>query len=324
VLDPRTGKPIALNPTLDKGIVPTFSTANGVTSPTGASVLPGYAGANAAIAGAEQRAKQGNTVFSDITGPGGAKVSAFGSDLFGGGGASAAPAPQPNPAAIPPALTAPRVGAKVVSGPTNTEAVVQKHAADQVAAAPQAVMQSKQAVSGLEHSLQILDQIGKSGQGTARTVNVLAYLNNLGIPLMKDDVNGYQTLMKYLSNSLNTAAAGTNASGSDARFESFSHGQPNAANMNYGALRNAIQYVLSQNDASVARNSFLVNEMQRLAASGDPNAAINAQKNWANAYKPQYFEIARMDPKEQATAVGKMSKAEAQSFLQYRQQFGLQ
>ena len=78
-------RPVFYNPGMDKGILPTglATTPQGVTMPTGATQGPGYAGANASIAGAEQGARQANTIFSGVVGPDGKPVTNFGGKIAG-------------------------------------------------------------------------------------------------------------------------------------------------------------------------------------------------------------------------------------------------
>jgi hypothetical protein len=83
VLDPRTLKPVFFAPKTADGINLNFDNP---LAPT-AAAIPGYANANAGIAGAEQGAKQANTIFTGVPGVDGAKPgSGFGGTLFGGGG----------------------------------------------------------------------------------------------------------------------------------------------------------------------------------------------------------------------------------------------
>ena len=185
--------------------------------------------------------------------------------------------------------------------------------------------QSKSAITGLESALGQVEAGLKTGPGMAKSVNALALVNNLGIPLMAGDVNGYQTLQKYLQNSLNQAAQGTGASGSDARFESFSHGQPNAETMNPTALRGAIRYVLSQHDAAVARASLLPQAYQQAQQQGAANPALVAQSQWSHSYQPQFFAFNRMSPEDQSAFL-KAQGVKAADFVKqynaYSQQTG--
>lgn len=213
----------------------------------------------------------------------------------------------------------------VVTGPSSTDAAVQKSNADSLTSIPQQVTQSKQAVTGLEQALSVLQGVKATGPGTAKAVNWNAMLNNLGITPGKSNVENYQLAQKYLANSLNTAAAGTGASGSDARFDSFSHGQPNADTMDKAPLESAIRYVLSQHDANIARGSFVANAYNQAKAAGDPNAAQTAQAQWSKAYNPQYFAFNRMSPPEQASFLksqGANAHAWVQGYNQYAQQTG--
>lgn len=81
VLDPLTMQPRFFAPKTGEGIGLDFQNP---LAPS-AYALPGYAGANAGIQGAEERAKQANSVFTGVQGPNGAPMAGFGSDLFGGG-----------------------------------------------------------------------------------------------------------------------------------------------------------------------------------------------------------------------------------------------
>jgi len=196
------------------------------------------------------------------------------------------------------AVNAPRFGQ------STTDASIQKSASDAIAQAPQIVQNEKGAVTGLENALQVLES-GKvtTGVGQNQKINAIALLNNAGIPLMQGDVTGFQTLHKFLVNSMNQAAAGTGATGSDARLDAFMPGQPNADTMNAEALNKSIRYVLSQHDAAIARGNFLPQAYQQAAQAGDPNAALTAQAQWSKQYNPDYFHFNRMSPTDQAQYV---------------------
>lgn len=321
VLD-RNNMPIFYNPKTADGVVPTFQTQNGFTMPTGARALPGYARANASIAGAEQGARQANTVFTNVPGPDGSPQSGF---LFGGGGGGGGVPSAGGMRGQPPAaVVAPGGRPGVISGPSTTDAAIQKSAADAVAQAPQTIQQSRIAVTGLESALRALEGVRATGPGTVKTSEVLAAVGNtLGIK--SDGVNQYQALGKFLSNSLNQAAQGTGASGSDARFESFMHGQPNQETMSKPALDGAIRYVLSQHDAAAARGQFIFDAYNRARAAGDPNAAQTAAIQWSQVYKPDYFAFNRMSQGEQSSFLkskGKDAGAWVQQYNDYAHKTG--
>lgn len=315
----RKGGNQFVNPFLgSSGIVPKipdYANPVGGIAPNGA--IPGgvspMPGAQGVAMGNSQATSTGsaNGSILNVTTPDGSVIPMRGGQAVGGGGI---PAPQSAaPTGGAPVMRQPPV-ARPTLGQSTTNAAMQKSAADVIGQAPQIVQQSKSAITGLESALNVLETGIKTGPGTGKSVSALALLNNMGVPLMKDDVNGYQTLQKYLQNSLNQAAQGTGASGSDARFESFMHGQPNADTMNADALRGAIRYVLSQHDAAAARGQFLTQAYQRAAASNDPNAALTAQQQWSQIYKPDYFAFNRMDGKEQAEALKRMGN-KAQEFV---------
>jgi hypothetical protein len=198
-------------------------------------------------------------------------------------------------------------------GQSTQDKITQEAGAKVLADLPMQLQQSKQTVAGLENAYKTIEALDKAGPGVSRTVNALAILNNLGIPVAKGDVNGFQTLKKYLENSASTAAASNGFTGSDARFEQFKAGQPNADTMNPDALKGAIRYVLSQNDAAIARAQFIQQQVQ--ANPGDPNAAQKAQTQWSQTFNPRIFEFSRATPQERAEMKSKMSP-------QQRTQFG--
>ncbi len=208
-------------------------------------------------------------------------------------------APQPAPPLQP------RLGQSIQDKAT------QEAGAKALAEMPAQLQGVKQAQSGLENAL---GYIAKSGPGISKSANVLAVIQNMGIPLMKDDTNGYMTLKKFLENSAAQAASAGGFTGSDARFEQFKAGQPNAETMTPQALKGAIQYVLSQHDAALARGDFLQKFMAQ--NQGDPNAMQKAQQAWVNTYTPKVFEFSRMDPQERIKYVQGLDKAGLAKFTQ--------
>jgi hypothetical protein len=281
----KYNKPLAYNPPAIRGAVPKFETRDGFTTAPSVTPQRGAAAVNANMEGAEQGAREANTIKT-VTNPDGSSRTDYGARVAG------------------------------TTGPSTTDATIQKTAADGIAQAPQIAQQSSQARAGLENALVYLDKVGQSGPGTKQKFNVLAMLNSAGIPIEKGDVNGYQSMQKYLANSLNTAAQGTGAGGSDARFDSFMHGQPNAETMSPDALRGAVKYVLSQHDAALARSQFLPAAYGTAKQKGDPNAAITAQQQWSQAYNPKVFEFNRMSPDERQQFKSSLTPEKQQVFGQ--------
>jgi hypothetical protein len=208
-------------------------------------------------------------------------------------------------------------GGRVATGPSSTDAAVQKTNADVIASLPTQAAASKSAIGGLEAALNSLQRVNATGKGTVKTNDVIAAINNslpASMQIRGDSNTQFQELSKFLSNSLNSAAAGTGASGSDARFSSFMHGQPNAQEMSKPALDSAIRYVLSQHDANVARSDFVSNAYQQAKAQGDPNAAQTAQAQWSKVYNPQLFAFSRMSPADRQQFKSSMTPAQQQAF----------
>lgn len=319
VLDPITHQLIAFAPKVGEGIDLKFGTNNGVTSASGANPIPGYAGANAGIQGAEQGAKQANTIFTGVQNPFGGTSAGYGGTLLGGSAPTAAPVPsmglgtpqknQANPA--------PR---GVVSSPSATDAAIQKQSADEFAQLPQIVQQAKGSISGLEAALRQSNLVNATGTGTAKTNDIISGFNNATGANIKGDSNtSYQLLNKYLANSLQQAAQGTGATGSDARMEGFSAGQPNADHMSVPALQGAIRYVLGQNDAGAAGAQFKQDAYAKEVANGNPNAAQAAKAQWSQVYKPDNFNFNRMNPTEQAAFLKSQGSNAPSWVAQYNQ-----
>lgn len=310
------------------------------TQPTGSVGSNGYVGGVAPVPGAPQAMQtnaqagaMGTTAGSvhTVTNPDGSSSTGLGGDLFHVPPAvqasrnvdqlqilrdeRAKPGNSPADNAALDREIARAGGSQVATGPNPTDAAVQKTNADSIAALPKVAEQSKSAITGLESALQTLNGVKATGPGTAKAINWGALLNNFGVPVGKDNVENYQLAQKFLANSLNGAAAGTGASGSDARFASFSGGQPDAEKMDKAPLESAVRYVLSQHDANLARTSFVQNAYQQAKTAGDPNAAQTALQQWSKTYQPQYFSFNRMSAPEQ-TQFLKSKGPDAKSFVQ--------
>jgi hypothetical protein len=211
-----------------------------------------------------------------------------------------------------------REGGPLKLGQGTAAKAMQEDAGKSIAALPQQVTQTKQTVVGLENALKTLENL-KSGPGVSKTVNALAMVNNMGIPLMAGDTNGYQTLKKFLENAASSAGAATGATRTDAQFEQFRSGQPNAETMNPKALEGAIRYVLSQQDAALHSGNYVLQQ-----AGNDPGKFQSARQEWSKQYNPRYFEVQRLAPQEQKAAVQSMSPADAAAFLQWRKSHKVQ
>jgi hypothetical protein len=186
-------------------------------------------------------------------------------------------------------------GRTIVSGPSTTTAGLQGSAREWYSAdtAPANVQGLKQANSGLENALNILAQHPVGGSGSSTKYTWLAYAQNAGIPILEGDTTGYQSVNKYLHNSLMQSGGAT--AGSDARLSSLAEGNPNLEHMGPKALIPAIRYVLSQNDASLARSSYVTQRAAKLSAAGDSNAVQHSYDSWNSSMDPRYFEARRQE-----------------------------
>lgn len=185
-------------------------------------------------------------------------------------------------------------------GQSSADAATQPLVAKEFASYPEQQVGIKQSIAGLEKARGLLDTISKTGPGMPGAMTYAAYANNAGIPIAQGDVTGYQSVKKYLNNALAAAAQNTGASGSDARFEQFSKGQPDESTMNIKALKGAVDYVTSQQDAAKAAIDFKLQRSQVLAQQGVPNAQQRAKEEWSKMYDPKVFEFNRMSPEEKA------------------------
>ncbi len=340
-IDRKAGNQFSNPLTGENGFVPKLpDNANPVGQPAPNGAVPGVAPIPGALpivarqAGAVKGAQEDASIIT-VTTPDGRQVPvragpAAGAGnaqvgLGGGGvpgvGSQAVPPAQPGalPQPVPPRQQLPQPAPQLPQavpqqpklGQSLTDKTTQTAAAETLAKLPAQVESVKQARSGLENAL---GYIAKSGPGVSKTVNALAMVQNLGIPLMSNDTNGYMTLKKYLENSASQAAAASGFTGSDARFEQFKAGMPNAESMTPQALKGAIQYVLSQHDAALARGQFVQNFVAQ--NQNDPNAGQKALQAWANSYTPKVFEFSRMDPQERIKFVKSLDKDGLAKFSQ--------
>jgi hypothetical protein len=304
--------------------LPDYANPVGAIAPNGAvpavSLIPGAVQASARVAGADQGAKSANTIMQ-IPGPGGSTLTGWGGQFAGAGSGPVAPSAGGIPAApdagagrgfaqqpiARPVVPGAPPGFSGTVGQSTSDAQVNKTGGDVVAALPQAVQQSAQVRRSLENALSYLSDT-KSGPGTAPFFKITAMLQNLGLPVANKPTEDFQTLSKFLANGLSNAAAINGNTGSDARMDQFSHGQPNVDTMNKEPLDKAIRYVLSQNDAVPAANQVIGQAYQRLQAQGDPRAAYNAQQEWLKQYDPKVFEFGRMSPADQAAFKAQMQR----------------
>jgi len=308
-----------VNPFLgDSGMVPKLPDNANITGPIGQNgSVPGVTPVPGAMPLTQANSQAGSTGSANgsiinVTNPDGSQVPMRGGAAVGGGMPSPSVSPQPG-------MPAPSGVAPVASrrfGQSTTDAGIQKATADTIASAPAQVQQSKAAIGGLENALSKLQGIRATGPGTAKTNEVIAVLNNAGIKVDGKGVNDYQSLVKFLNNSLNQAAQGTGSVGSDARFDSFSHGQPSADTMNKASLEGAIRYVLSQHDANAVRGQFIQQAYQDAQRKGVPNAALSAQQAWSKVYDPQVFNFSRMTPEERQQFKASMDPKQQAEFGQ--------
>lgn len=327
--------------------IPEFSNPVGPVAsngglPGGVERMPG----SLPIAGANAQATAGGAAsgqFQQVTTPGGAVVPVRGSEIGPGGTLTAKPGvtgnfegnqldivnaisqiPDPQERANAMAAFQEQArrtqgfsnGAPLQLGQSTQNKTTQEAGGKMLTDLPMQVMQSKQTVQGLQNAYALAEH---SGPGVSSAANVTAILNNLGLPVAKDDVTNFQTMKKFLANSASTAAASNGFTGSDARFDQFQAGQPNPDTMNPEALKGAIRYVLSQHDAAIARGSFIMDQAK--SNPNDPNAVQNASQKWSQMFNPKVFEFNRMTPQDRAAFKAQLSSQSPERAKQFGDQY---
>lgn len=163
------------------------------------------------------------------------------------------------------------------------------------------------AIDGYNKAEDALLQGVPTGPGSSLGANIIGRLNTAGIPLMKGDATGYQSLQKYLSNANAQAASAGGYSGSDARFDAFSHGQPSAENMNPESLRYAIQYVRGQQAGVQAKYQAAQSFLNAQGGSTVNYPQFEAQ--WNRAYSPDVMMVKSMpNPADQQAYLANLKK----------------
>jgi hypothetical protein len=148
------------------------------------------------------------------------------------------------------------------------------------------------AIDGYNKAEQALLDGVTTGPGSTLGANIIGRLNTAGIPLMQGDVTGYQSLQKFLANANAQAASASGYNGSDARFEAFSHGQPNTEAMNPQALRYAIQYVRGQQAGVQAKYQAAQAFLNQNGQSTVNYPQFEAQ--WNRIYSPDVMMVRSM------------------------------
>lgn len=163
------------------------------------------------------------------------------------------------------------------------------------------------AIDGYNRAEQTLLDGVTTGPGSTLGTNIIGRLNTAGIPLLKGDTTGYQSLQKYLANANAQAAAASGYNGSDARFESFSHGQPSTENMNPQALRYAIQYVRGQQFGVQAKYQAAQSFIAQQGGSTVNYPQFEAQ--WNKVYNPDVALVKAMpNPADQQAYLAQLKQ----------------
>lgn len=306
LLDPLSREPFFFAPKTAEGINLDFKDP---LHPT-AAAIPGYAGANASIAGAEQGARQANTVFTGVPGTDGLPQSGF---LFGGGGgggarpaASSAPQISPSNNSAPGAPTQPAAPARpsgrpgVIVGPDptvqagriNLQGDMSKRWGDLYGQASQA-----QTVNSYLDQIKSLAPVADTGQFSDRQEFVNSLLSKAGSERATDAVTAKNLLDKY-SNQI-VARLGGGAMGTDAARQILASAYP-GSHMTQQAISEAVESLKSANRMAQAKAQVL----QPHYNNADPTSYNRTEIQFDQNADPRIFQWKAIKDPAQRKAFG--------------------
>lgn len=119
----------------------------------------------------------------------------------------------------------------------------------------------------------------------------------LGHPV---DANNPAALMgeihKYMGQYSNRMAQGQGGTGTDKQLEAVEAANPNSE-MFASTLQRVVPWIMANEKGIAAKANFLD---QYPGASNNPQAAVNAQKDWRNLYTPRIAQFEMLNPQQQA------------------------
>jgi hypothetical protein len=200
------------------------------------------------------------------------------------------------------------------TGPALGQDVIANAAAKRFSDLTDAAASAPIAINGYDRALAAVGGTS-SGPGIDPVKTITGTLNALNIPVASDATTNYQSLKKYLANAATSAAAASGYSGSDARMDAFSSGQPDPTKMNPAALTDAIQYVKALQSGVIAKNTAA---QSYLAANGGNTATLpKFETQWSQAFNPDVMEFKNLstDPQAQAQFVKSLPAARQQAMM---------
>ena len=144
------------------------------------------------------------------------------------------------------------------------------------------------------------------GKGSGGLNNINTVLNTFGLKNGASTAESTQTLHKYLSNAATQAGGQLGMTGSDARLDALSSGQPNT-NMNAPALKNAIKYVKGLQQGVLDKQSAVQNYLSK---NGNNTANLGQfETQYNKAFNPEVSYIRSLsNPADQKAAMQELHK----------------
>jgi hypothetical protein len=270
-----SNNPIFYNPKVADGVIPMFTKQNGITMPSGAQQLPGYARANAGIQGAEQGAKQANTILTHVESQNGSKITNWGGNLAG-----------------------------TVSSPTatvNSQTDIAKTNANDYGTLKSAATGSQDRLNALDN----IEKLAKSGtqfglgttEGMEARASLNKYLTAAGMKPLGSDANANaQILGKYVSLLSQNNMRSLGGTGTDKQLETINKGLPSPDMMN-SAMIDVIPKLKAIELATQAKANAADNWMNK-NNNDSSKYGSDFENQWRNAYDQRIYQMQLMKPGE--------------------------
>lgn len=317
-LDPATNKPILQNPKMADGMTADFANP---TAPT-ASAMPGYAGANAGIVGAAERAKADNAI-RDVTLPTGEVVPVRAGAAAAAGGAQAGLGPATYTGNALPSQELARYRAAAQAGNPQAQQLVDSYDRAQqprLGADPTVQKGREGQQLGLGEKWKALNDAASNVQTVNARLDTIAdlakrasvgpladkvqYANSLLSLAGSDKATDATTAKALLDKNANQIVAqlGQGGLGTDAARSILGAAYPNSK-MPAPAIQEAAENLKAVNNLTAAKASVL----QPHALKNDPAAYQQAESQFNAVADPRVFQWYGMhDPAQQAAYAKRM------------------
>lgn len=309
-LDPRSNKPLAYNPSVPLGAVPSFG-PDGM--PNKISMIPGASGAIQQAAEQENLGKTYGTPQSIQNGT--QTVTGLGRTLFGPQGQPAPVvqgSPQPQGMPAPQQPQQPRgVYASAPIGTADTLATNQKDW--------QNVLTQHDASQKTISFLNNIKQLAPSAI-TGAGADKVALANNLLAFFGVGSAQDAKTASDLLDKNSNRIIAGLSASGmsTDAARNILAAANPNS-HMSVAAIKEAADDLIGQHKMAQAYAQALAPAATANGGVGDPVAYNNTRVQFGKVADPRLWRVESMTPDEARAYLSKLPQSEVKSLMEKRQ-----